>query len=953
MKRMVTLIACTLALGTTAPEATTAQTVTWTSLADGFWSQDTRWSPTGAPDGPTVDVRINGDFSPANVTLDSSRMIRSLDVGSNDGLIIEDGNDLTVAGSAIENDHVISQNAASSATDIRVGAATLSIGGSGDWFLSDSPFNRFVALSPGNILVHEADHRMVGSGTFGAGTDLGILNYGTIEAEGESGISIDPGAGGNAVGNYDLVNRGRIDAGQSTITLVGPQRIDNTNGVLAGGHSGGAVVFDSSLEIRGGELLGDGGNGAFVIPEGTHNLLLADLSIGESAGVGTYGATVELEGTISIAEDASIQSHGLDVFEIPAGGVTFTGGGLFYGGGAQAATLANADGPGGAFRAVTLDSGVIMRAAFFAGTGDHVGLVNRGTIESHFFDILIHPGDDPATAFEVVNEGVIEANTDGEVRFLECAIQNDGGILRAESNSANLLLDDDVLLDGGLLELGTLKLAEGAQDVEVRNLSFGSADTRAELFVDVDEHVNVSGTLFFHQRSSELVPGSSIQGYGSIGLADDLTLSGHGQLNVLDRVRNEHPADLPVELRVEENGRIFGQGFVGLADNLGIRNEGVIEAILGALFLNPGAGANVDGSTDILNQGVVRGGFPGGQSGSLVVQNGSFRNEGTVEAGEESFVGFGATSVLENLAGSFLQGGTWTSRGEIDLGGEVQVTKIGAGTVVELSGVGQVVAGPEDVDIENTCTDIDGTLRLSNGRDAQPFSNVSIKGTLDLGVGSDYGFPAGSIAVSLATSSTLSVDIVGEGEEEYGQLATSGPVVVDGTLRLILSADAVIEAGDMFVLVSGSEVSGTFDATELPNLEGDLAWTVEYGETTVTARVDGSTSGVGDSTEDVSSEDGTTPGRGLRAVLPNPFQPSRGQAEVSFALSEAGAFDVSIYAPDGRRIRSLENQVREAGLHSVRWNGEDDWGRAVPAGVYFVQLNSADSKDTRKVVVRR
>lgn len=81
---------------------------------------------------------------------------------------------------------------------------------------------------------------------------------------------------------------------------------------------------------------------------------------------------------------------------------------------------------------------------------------------------------------------------------------------------------------------------------------------------------------------------------------------------------------------------------------------------------------------------------------------------------------------------------------------------------------------------------------------------------------------------------------------------------------------------------------------------------------------------------------------------PNP-NPARGRTELSYSLARDGAVDLTLYDVNGRRVRTLVNGVRLAGPHTATWDGRDDEGRAVGAGLYFAKLFTGNAP----VVVRK
>lgn len=77
----------------------------------------------------------------------------------------------------------------------------------------------------------------------------------------------------------------------------------------------------------------------------------------------------------------------------------------------------------------------------------------------------------------------------------------------------------------------------------------------------------------------------------------------------------------------------------------------------------------------------------------------------------------------------------------------------------------------------------------------------------------------------------------------------------------------------------------------------------------------------------------------IAAVAPNPFNP---RTTVWFDLPRLSEVSVAVYDLRGRLVRSLWRGARAAGRHSVEWDGRDERGTGAAAGVYVVQLQTAD-----------
>ena len=86
-------------------------------------------------------------------------------------------------------------------------------------------------------------------------------------------------------------------------------------------------------------------------------------------------------------------------------------------------------------------------------------------------------------------------------------------------------------------------------------------------------------------------------------------------------------------------------------------------------------------------------------------------------------------------------------------------------------------------------------------------------------------------------------------------------------------------------------------------------------------------------------EEGSEPIRRLPLSMsppcPNPFNPA---TSISFTLPAPGQIDVSVYDQMGRRVRTLHDGSASSGESELTWDGCDDAGSTVAAGVYHVRL---------------
>lgn len=88
----------------------------------------------------------------------------------------------------------------------------------------------------------------------------------------------------------------------------------------------------------------------------------------------------------------------------------------------------------------------------------------------------------------------------------------------------------------------------------------------------------------------------------------------------------------------------------------------------------------------------------------------------------------------------------------------------------------------------------------------------------------------------------------------------------------------------------------------------------------------------------------------LGSNYPNPFTES---TKLRFDLSRDGDVFIEIFKVSGEKVRSLLHKNALAGHYEVVWDGKDDMGRMVPAGVYIIQLTSGNTIHSRKMVLLR
>ena len=86
----------------------------------------------------------------------------------------------------------------------------------------------------------------------------------------------------------------------------------------------------------------------------------------------------------------------------------------------------------------------------------------------------------------------------------------------------------------------------------------------------------------------------------------------------------------------------------------------------------------------------------------------------------------------------------------------------------------------------------------------------------------------------------------------------------------------------------------------------------------------------------------------LSQNYPNPFNPI---TKLDYNLPLRSKVNISVYNVLGQEIKTLLNEVKEYGYHSVIWNGKDNSGKDMASGVYFARITSQSFIKTRKMLL--
>ena len=86
----------------------------------------------------------------------------------------------------------------------------------------------------------------------------------------------------------------------------------------------------------------------------------------------------------------------------------------------------------------------------------------------------------------------------------------------------------------------------------------------------------------------------------------------------------------------------------------------------------------------------------------------------------------------------------------------------------------------------------------------------------------------------------------------------------------------------------------------------------------------------------------------LAQNFPNPFNPL---TTIHYDMKEKGLVRIKIYNVAGELVRTLVNDVKDAGAYSLPWDGRNNAGADVASGIYFYKMETKGFSATKKMVI--
>jgi DNA-binding transcriptional regulator YhcF (GntR family) len=85
-------------------------------------------------------------------------------------------------------------------------------------------------------------------------------------------------------------------------------------------------------------------------------------------------------------------------------------------------------------------------------------------------------------------------------------------------------------------------------------------------------------------------------------------------------------------------------------------------------------------------------------------------------------------------------------------------------------------------------------------------------------------------------------------------------------------------------------------------------------------------------------------------AYPNPFNP---ETNIEYHLKSNALVAIQIYDVQGKKVRSLGGDYRQAGAYTIKWDGLNESGTQVPSGIYFIRISAGNETLNHRIVMMK
>ena len=156
------------------------------------------------------------------------------------------------------------------------------------------------------------------------------------------------------------------------------------------------------------------------------------------------------------------------------------------------------------------------------------------------------------------------------------------------------------------------------------------------------------------------------------------------------------------------------------------------------------------------------------------------------------------------------------------------------------------------------------------------------------------------------------------------------------------SGDLVYNSGHLRVKVSPSAVTVDYVRAYRPQDEDDIH---KNGDIDYTYTITADSNSIHSEIPDVLAGK-----HFLQQNYPNPFH---ALTTIAFYIPRRSNVSLAVFTPRGQKVKALLDRNLKAGMHTVSWNGSDDYGKRLMPGIYTCELKVSGFREVKKMLLLR
>jgi subtilisin family serine protease len=249
----------------------------------------------------------------------------------------------------------------------------------------------------------------------------------------------------------------------------------------------------------------------------------------------------------------------------------------------------------------------------------------------------------------------------------------------------------------------------------------------------------------------------------------------------------------------------------------------------------------------------------------------------------------------------------------------------------------------DNVDLEISGLTVGAAASFSNpgpSRDGRVKPEVCAPGQM---IGSTYSAdapPNGANSIWKGTTQFPNAYILRDNRHAIGNGTSFAAPLVAGGVALMLQSNPMFDAAQIRNALTATADADNFTGTVPNNKWG-------YGKVDLNAAFAYVTS-----VREPQADEHFPNEFALRPSFPNPFSQNNGERTTFiFHMPRAGHVEIAVFDLLGRKVRTLLNREVAAAKYELTWDGHDEAGSAVRAGVYFYRARAGKFSQARKLVL--